>query len=124
MRDIPLERNETGGATLVVERVPSNLNNMDVLNEFFGKYGAITDLQLNKHRQEAIITFDKFEYAEEALKHPVLNDPAIGLRPWRSKGGQARAPNAFLAEVHAAPAPTALPEAPAAESTPTSAPST
>lgn len=90
-RPLPrVERNETGGTSLVAERVPFAANNMDVLNEYFGTFGPIVALQINHHRHEAVISFARAEDAEESLRMPVLNDPSIGLRPWRSKG---RAPH-------------------------------
>lgn len=65
---------------------------MDVLNEYFGTFGPVVALQVNHTRHEAIISMARVEDAEEALRWPVLNDPSIGLRPWRSKAGQ-RAPH-------------------------------
>lgn len=64
------------------------MNNMDVLNEYFARFGPVSALQINHNRHEAIISFSRLEDAEEVLRHPVLNDPSIGLRPWRSKAGQ------------------------------------
>lgn len=61
---------------------------MDVLNEYFGTFGSVVNLQINHSRHEAIITYSKVEEAEQALKWPVLNDGNIGLRPWRAKAGQ------------------------------------
>ncbi|CAE8622197.1 unnamed protein product, partial [Polarella glacialis] len=87
-----LERNEAGGVSVVAERVPPSVNNMDVLNEYFARFGPVSALQINQNRHEAIVTFARMEHAEEALRWPVLNDPSIGLRPWRAKAGQ-RAPN-------------------------------
>jgi len=83
-----LERNDSGGATLVAERVPPSANNMDVLNEYFSGFGPVSALQVNHMRHEAILTFGRIEDAEEALRWPVLNDTSIGLRPWRTKAGQ------------------------------------
>jgi len=109
-----LEQAEGGGYVLVAELVSPSVNNMDVLNEYFGTFGPVTALQINHHRHEAIITFGRLEDAEEALRWPVLNDPSIGLRPWRSKGkpssgNHARAdaaPTSFpVAQVGAPPAP-------------------
>lgn len=74
--------------SLVAERVPPAVNNMDVLNEYFGTFGPVVNLQINHARHEAIITFSRSEDATEALRWPVLNDPSVGLRPWRSKAGQ------------------------------------
>lgn len=76
----------------MAERVPPTANNMDVLNEYFGTFGPVVALQVNHSRHEAIISMARVEDAEEALRWPVLNDPSIGLRPWRSKAGQ-RAPH-------------------------------
>ncbi|CAJ1431666.1 unnamed protein product, partial [Effrenium voratum] len=87
-----LERNEGGGVSVVVMQVPPSLNKMDVLNEYFGRFGPVSSLQINQMRHEAIVTFSRMEDAEEALRFPVLNDPSIGLRPWRAKAGQ-RAPD-------------------------------
>jgi len=72
----------------VAMQVPPSVNKMDVLNEYFGRFGPVSALQINQSRHEAIITFGRLEDAEEALKWPVLNDPSIGLRPWRAKAGQ------------------------------------
>lgn len=72
----------------MAEHVPTSVNNMDVLNEYFGRFGPVSSLQVNHNRQEAVVTFARFEDAQEALKYPVLNDAEIKLRPWRSKGGQ------------------------------------
>merc|ERR1712217_287398 len=47
-----------------------------------------TNLQLNHNRHEAIVTYATMEEAHRALMYPVLQDPDIGLRPWRSKPGQ------------------------------------
>ncbi|CAJ1355865.1 unnamed protein product [Effrenium voratum] len=80
-----LERNEGGGVSVVVMQVPPSLNKMDVLNEYFGRFGPVSSLQINQMRHEAIVTFSRMEDAEEALRFPVLNDPSIGLRPWRAK---------------------------------------
>jgi len=74
--------------SLVAERVPPSVNNMDVLNEYFLQFGPVTAMQINHNRHEAIVTFARVENAEEAMRWPVLNDPSIGLRPWRSKAGQ------------------------------------
>ncbi|CAK9034173.1 unnamed protein product [Durusdinium trenchii] len=87
-----LERNDGGGVSIVVMQVPPSLNKMDVLNEYFGRFGPVSSLQINQMRHEAIVTFSRMEDAEEALRFPVLNDPSIGLRPWRPKAGQ-RAPD-------------------------------
>lgn len=65
---------------------------MDVLNEYFGRFGPVSSLQINQIRHEAIVTFSRMQDAEEALRFPVLNDPSIALRPYRSKAGQ-RAPD-------------------------------
>ncbi|CAE7894835.1 unnamed protein product [Symbiodinium sp. KB8] len=89
-----LERNENGGVSIVVMQVPPGVNKMDVLNEYFGRFGPVSSLQIN----QAIVTFSRMEDAEEALRYPVLNDPSIGLRPWRAKAGQ-RAPDDVPAEV-------------------------
>eukprot|EP00404_Azadinium_spinosum_P011659 CAMPEP_0180518048 /NCGR_PEP_ID=MMETSP1036_2-20121128/54873_1 /TAXON_ID=632150 /ORGANISM="Azadinium spinosum, Strain 3D9" /LENGTH=191 /DNA_ID=CAMNT_0022530147 /DNA_START=19 /DNA_END=591 /DNA_ORIENTATION=- len=75
------------------------MNNMDVLNEYFGQFGSVTAVHINPSRHEAIVTFTKSEDAEEALKWPVLNDPSIGLRPWRSKAGQRGPTDGPLLEV-------------------------
>lgn len=83
-----LERNEGGGVSIVVMQVPPTLNKMDVLNEYFGRFGPVSSLQINQSRHEAIVTFTRMEDAEEALRFPVLNDPSIGLRPWHAKAGQ------------------------------------
>jgi len=72
----------------VAERVPPSVNNMDVLNEFFGQFGPVSAMRINPNRHEAVVTFCHVEDAERALRWPVLNDPSIGLRPWRSKAGQ------------------------------------
>lgn len=93
-----LERNENGGVSIVVMQVPPGVNKMDVLNEYFGRFGPVSSLQINQVRHEAIVTFSRMEDAEEALRYPVLNDPSIGLRPWRAKAGQ-RAPDDVPAEV-------------------------
>lgn len=69
-------------------QVPPSLNKMDVLNEYFGRFGPVSSLQINQMRHEAIVTFGRMKDAEEALRFPVLNDPSIGLRPWRAKAGQ------------------------------------
>jgi len=61
---------------------------MDVLNEFFGQFGPVSAMRINPNRHEAVVTFCHVEDAERALRWPVLNDPSIGLRPWRSKAGQ------------------------------------
>jgi hypothetical protein len=82
------ERNESGGASIVAERVPPSVNNMDVLNEYFARFGPVSSLQINQMRHEAIVTFARFEDAEQALRWPVLNDPSIGLRPWKGRAGQ------------------------------------
>jgi len=87
-----LERNENGGVSIVVMQVPPSVNKMDVLNEYFGRFGPVSSLQINQVRHEAIVTFSRLEDAEEAMRFPVLNDPSIGLRPWRGKAGQ-RAPD-------------------------------
>lgn len=87
-----LERNEAGGVSIVVMQVPPSLNKMDVLNEYFGRFGPVSSLQINQLRHEAIVTFGRMKDAEEAMRFPVLNDPSIGLRPWRAKAGQ-RAPD-------------------------------
>jgi len=79
-------------------QVPPGVNKMDVLNEYFGRFGPVSSLQINQVRHEAIVTFSRMEDAEEALRYPVLNDPSIGLRPWRAKAGQ-RAPDDVPAEV-------------------------
>lgn len=68
--------------------MPPSVNNMDVLNEFFGQFGAVSAMRINPNRHEAVVTFCHVEDAERALRWPVLNDPSIGLRPWRSKAGQ------------------------------------
>ncbi|CAJ1372454.1 unnamed protein product [Effrenium voratum] len=73
-----LERNEGGGVSVVVMQVPPSLNKMDVLNEYFGRFGPVSSLQINQMRHEAIVTFSRMEDAEEALRFPVLNDPSIG----------------------------------------------
>eukprot|EP00913_Durusdinium_trenchii_P030928 g28967.t2 len=73
---------------------------MDVLNEYFGRFGPVSSLQINQMRHEAIVTFSRMEDAEEALRFPVLNDPSIGLRPWRPKAGQ-RAPDDVPGEANA-----------------------
>lgn len=86
--------------TVVVERIPPSVNNMDVLNEYFGRFGAISAMHIVHSRHEALVTFARLEDAEEALRHPVLNDPRIGLRPWRSKGGAD--PNATHSQAAAA----------------------
>lgn len=83
-----IERNDSGGATLVAERVPPSANNMEVLNEFFSGFGPVSALQVNHMRHEAIVTFAVLEDAAQALRWPVLNDTSIGIRPWRSKAGQ------------------------------------
>eukprot|EP00439_Symbiodinium_sp_Y106_P047348 s4598_g6.t1 len=75
-----LERNENGGVSIVVMQVPPGVNKMDVLNEYFGRFGPVSSLQINQVRHEAIVTFSRMEDAEEALRYPVLNDPSIGLR--------------------------------------------
>jgi len=83
----------------VAERVPPTANNMDVLNEYFGTFGPVVALQVNHSRHEAIISMARVEDAEESLRWPVLNDPSIGLRPWRSKAGQRsphEAPEAYV----------------------------
>lgn len=72
----------------MAERVPPSMNSMDVLNEYFLQFGPVTAMQINHNRHETIVTFGRVEHAEEAMKWPVLNDPTIGLRPWRSKAGQ------------------------------------
>lgn len=129
-----LEPNATGGVSLVAERVPPSLNNMDVLNEYFGTYGPVVNLQINHARHEAIITFSRVENAEEAMRWPVLNDPSVGLRPWRGKAGQrgphevpqwdapaalpAAAPTATLATAAAAPAATLAAAPPATATAP------
>lgn len=59
----------------MVMQVPPTLNKMDVLNEYFGRFGPVSSLQINQSRHEA-------------LRFPVLNDPSIGLRPWHAKAGQ------------------------------------
>lgn len=83
-----LEQNETGGASIVAERVPPSVNNMDVLNEYFSQFGKVTAMQVNHNRHEAVVTFSRFQDAKEALRFPVLNDPTISLRGWKSKAGQ------------------------------------
>ncbi|CAK9033960.1 Asparagine synthetase domain-containing protein CG17486 [Durusdinium trenchii] len=60
----------------------------------------VSSLQINQMRHEAIVTFSRMEDAEEALRFPVLNDPSIGLRPWRPKAGQ-RAPDDVPGEANA-----------------------
>lgn len=95
-----LERNDGGGVSIVVMQVPPSLNKMDVLNEYFGRFGPVSSLQINQMRHEAIVTFSRMEDAEEALRFPVLNDPSIGLRPWRPKAGQ-RAPDDVPGEANA-----------------------
>jgi len=72
---------------LVAERVPPSRNSMDVLNDYFLRFGPVTGMQINHNRHEAIVTFAKIQHAEEALQWPVLGDSSIGLRPWRCKGG-------------------------------------
>mmetsp|Transcript_101245 Transcript_101245/g.179867 ORF Transcript_101245/g.179867 Transcript_101245/m.179867 type:complete len:812 (+) Transcript_101245:125-2560(+) len=89
---VRLERNEAGGSSIVAMQVPPSVNKMDVLMEYFGRFGPVSALQINQNRHEAIVTFGRLENADEALKWPVLNDPSIGLRPWRAKAGQ-RAPD-------------------------------
>jgi len=96
-----LERNEGGGVSIVVMQVPPGLNKMDVLNEYFGRFGPVSSLQINQMRHEAIVTFTRMKDAEDALQFPVLNDPSIGLRPWRGKAGQ-RAPDDVPGESTAA----------------------
>eukprot|EP00929_Paragymnodinium_shiwhaense_P113840 TRINITY_DN82128_c0_g1_i1.p1 TRINITY_DN82128_c0_g1~~TRINITY_DN82128_c0_g1_i1.p1 ORF type:complete len:767 (-),score=233.47 TRINITY_DN82128_c0_g1_i1:116-2416(-) len=83
-----LEPDASGCVSLVAERVPPSMNNMDVLNEYFGTFGSVVNLQINHSRHEAIITFSHLKEAEEALRWPVLNDHSIGLRPWKAKAGQ------------------------------------
>lgn len=80
-----LQCNETGGVTLVAERVPSRVNTTGVLQQYFGRFGSVSSLHINHPRNEAIITFRRMEDADEALRWPVLNDPQIGLRPWHLK---------------------------------------
>jgi len=111
-----LERNDDGSASLVAERVPPSVNNMDVLNEFFGQFGPVSAMRINPNRHEAVVTFCHVEDAERALRWPVLNDPSIGLRPWRSKAGQ-RGPFDLPADedVISGPLPTAGPPGPVYE---------
>lgn len=72
----------------MAERIPPSVNNMDMLNGYFLQFGPVQAMQINHHRHEAIVTFSRADNAKEALRYPVLGDPSIGLRPWRSKAGQ------------------------------------
>lgn len=95
----------------MAERVPPSMNNMDVLNDYFLQFGPVTAMQINHNRHEAIITFSRVEHAEEAMRWPVVNDPTIGLRPWRSKAGQ-RGPHEVPLESLEAPPPPPQSSAP------------
>jgi len=80
-----VDRNEEGTFSIVAIRVPPSMNSMEVLNEYFAQFGPVASLRINHNRHEAVISFGHVEEAEEALRWPVLNDPSIGLRPWRCK---------------------------------------
>lgn len=79
----------------MAEKVPPSVNNMDVLMEYFGQFGPVSALQVNHNRHEAIVTFAHLEDAREALRFPVLNDPSVGLRPWRSSRFGHGSPDSF-----------------------------
>lgn len=83
-----LEYNESGGCSLVAERVPPSVNKFEMLHAHFASLGQVLTLQLNHNRHEAVVTYATLEEAHRALMYPVLQDPDIGLRPWRSKPGQ------------------------------------
>ncbi|OLP84634.1 hypothetical protein AK812_SmicGene34472 [Symbiodinium microadriaticum] len=61
-----LERNENGGVSIVVMQVPPGVNKMDVLNEYFGRFGPVSSLQIN----QAIVTFSRMEDAEAGQRAP------------------------------------------------------
>lgn len=82
------ERGEVGGATLVVERVPYEVNHMDHIEGYFSRFGPLTNVQINHSRREAVISFRNAEDADKALYWPPFGDPIITLRPWKSKEGQ------------------------------------
>jgi len=87
-RNLTLERNESGGSSVVVERLPMSMNNMDSLSDYFDQFGAVVAIQVNHNRSEAIVSFRKLEHAEEALKVPPFGDSSIGLRPYKTRAGQ------------------------------------
>lgn len=108
-----LQSNESGGVSLVAERLHPSVNNTSVLNEYFGRFGTVSSIVNNHRRNEAIITFRRMEDAEEALRWPVLNDRSVLLRPWSNKKAGRADSHEASSSVAVAASPPAIAETPA-----------
>ncbi|GBC10003.1 hypothetical protein RclHR1_09270008 [Rhizophagus clarus] len=57
-------------ATLVVENIPKEFCNLDKVNEFFKKFGTITNINIDINYQKAIIQFSNSSEAYKAYNSP------------------------------------------------------
>eukprot|EP00927_Polykrikos_kofoidii_P064596 TRINITY_DN5997_c0_g1_i3.p1 TRINITY_DN5997_c0_g1~~TRINITY_DN5997_c0_g1_i3.p1 ORF type:complete len:558 (+),score=87.48 TRINITY_DN5997_c0_g1_i3:61-1674(+) len=83
-----LQRDKSGGFALVAEHVPPNLQKHDLLLGWFTKFGRVLSLQINGNRNEVVVSWDRIEPAEAALKAVTLDNTNITLRAWRRRPQQ------------------------------------
>lgn len=62
---------------LVVEKIPDEFCNLDKVNEFFKKFGTITNIQVDRYQHKATVQFSNQHEARQAYSSP---DAVFGNR--------------------------------------------
>lgn len=67
---LPGPTHDHTNTTLVVEQIPEDNFSEDDVRDFFGKFGAILDVQLHAYRRLAVVQYETHEAANAAYKSP------------------------------------------------------
>ena len=83
---------DSDATTIVVEQIPEDKLEVAAIEEFFGHFGTIEDVQIQPKKQSAIVKFDKHESAKSAYDSPkVVFDNRFVKVFWYKSQTRARA---------------------------------
>ncbi|CAG8474581.1 13350_t:CDS:2, partial [Dentiscutata heterogama] len=108
-------------ATLVVENIPNEFCNLDKINEFFKKFGTITNINVDIAHHKAIIQFSNNSDAHKAYNspEPIFDNRFVKVYWYKEKEEQPSSNTTTQKQVVAPPkpeTPATVPENPAQSS--------